>query len=230
MSDINFHKSENLSSINGIVHGFSDREIGTNISLIQRYSNLSRIAQLKQIHSANVIILDDIENHDDMTEGDALVTSLKGIGIGIRTADCVPILLADKNQSIISAIHAGWRGTLSEIVSNTITSICSEYGVKPSDLTAAIGPSIKGSCYEIGEDVARLFKEKFVDSNQYLLESGGTKYSLDLRDANRIALEKAGVVDIEIVDICTKCRDDFYSYRREGKGVSTQLSFIALGE
>ena len=224
------HKSKKLSSIDGIVHGFSDREVGADITLIRKHSNLGSIAQLKQIHSANVIILDHIEDHDDLTEGDSLVTDLRGVGIGVRTADCVPILIADKSNTIIAAVHAGWRGTLSEIVSTTITSINSKYGVKSSDLTAAIGPSIKGSCYEIGEDVASLFKEAFSDSSQYLFESGESKYTLDLKTANKRALEKEGVIDIEVVDICTKCNSDFYSYRREGKGVSTQLSFIALRE
>ncbi len=230
MIEINFHKSEKLSSISGIVHGFSDREVGTNVSLIENYSKLNRIVQLKQIHSANVIILENLDNHNDLIEGDSLITNLKGVGIGIRTADCVPILITDNTQSIAAAVHAGWRGTLSEVVLNTVNSISSEFGLDASGLTAAIGPSIESTCYEIGEDVASLFKEKFPDSNQYISESGDTKYSLDLRAANRIALEKAGVAVIEIIDICTKCRQDFFSYRREGKGVSTQLSFIALSE
>ncbi len=224
------HKSKKLSSIDGIVHGFSDREVGTNISLIENYSGLKKIAQLKQIHSSNVIALGNIDKHNDLTEADSIVTNLKGIGIGIRTADCVPILIADKSKTIIAAIHAGWRGTLSEIVSNTVDSIKSGYGIGASDLTAAIGPSIESSCYEIGEDVASLFKETFSDCGQYLFESGESKYTLDLKAANKLALEKEGVIDIEIVDVCTKCNFDFYSYRREGKGVSTQLSFIAFSE
>lgn len=223
------HKSNNLNSIKGIVHGFSDREVGANISLIKNYSNLNRIAQLKQIHSANVIILADPDNHDDLTEGDSIITNIRGVGIGIRTADCVPILIADKSNTIVAAVHAGWRGTLSEIVSNTVNVINSEYGIEAADLAAAIGPSIESSCYEIGEDVATLFENTFSDTSVYLSESAGSKYALDLRAANRIALEEAGVSDIDIVNICTKCEQDFYSYRREGKGVSTQLSFIALG-
>ncbi len=212
----------------GVVHGFSNREVGTDASLIEKYSKLPRIAQLKQIHSANVVVLDDIENHDDLREGDSIITSLKDVGIGIRTADCVPILIVDRDKSIVAAVHAGWRGTLSEIAIKTINTIKSEYGIDSSLLTSVIGPSISSCCYVVGEDVAALFKERFSNCDQYLFESGESKYVLDLGIANKIALEKAGVADIEIVDICTKCNANFYSYRREGKGVSTQLSFIAL--
>ncbi|MCZ6638482.1 MAG: polyphenol oxidase family protein, partial [Candidatus Dadabacteria bacterium] len=98
----------------------------------------------------------------------------------------------------------------------------------PSKLTAVIGPSIKKCCYEIGEDVASLFEERFQNFDQYLFKSRESKYFLDLSLANKLGLQKAGVPDIDVIDICTKCNDNFYSYRREGKGVNTQLSFIAL--
>ena len=225
---MNFQQSEKLASMKGIVHGYADRHTGTDISQIEERFNLSKVAQLKQIHSGDVIILDEIASHNNSREGDALVTRLKGIAIGIRTADCVPILIADKNRSVVAAVHAGWRGTYLEIAVNTINLIQSEYGIAPSDLTAVIGPSIKKCCYEVGEDVAVMFKDKFDETGQILSQKGQSKYLLDLCLANKLWLQKAGVVDVGFLDICTKCDDNFYSYRREGKGVSTQLSFIAL--
>lgn len=223
-------QSKKLVSIDGILHGFTNRNIGTNSSEIEELFNISKVAQLKQIHSGDVIIVDDIESHDDSLKGDALVTTLKGVGIGIRTADCVPILITDYNHSVVAAVHAGWRGTYSEITLNTVKVIESEFGISPNNLTAVIGPSIKDCCYEVGEDLASLFIEKFENTDQYLSEATESKYFLDLSAANKLALQRAGVADIEILDICTKCNDSFYSYRREGKGVSTQLSFIALNE
>jgi hypothetical protein len=225
---MNIKQSEKLASIKGIVHGYADRHAGAHLTQIGERFNLSKVAQLKQIHSGDVIILDEIESHNDSREGDALVTRLKGIAIGIRTADCVPILIADKKSSVIAAVHAGWRGTYLEVAVNTINLIQSEYGIAPSELTAVIGPSIKKCCYEVGEDVARLFRDKFDDKDQFLSQNGQSKYLLDLRLANKLGLQKAGVGDVELLDICTKCDDNFYSYRREGKGVNTQLSFIAL--
>jgi len=227
---MSFVQSDRLALFDGVVHGFADRTVGTATKEIKEHFNLPKVAQLKQIHSTDVIIVEDIENHDNLTQGDALITNLKGVGIGIRTADCVPILIVDKGKSVIAAAHAGWRGTWSEIVVNTVNIIESKYAIAPSDLTAVIGPSIKNCCYEVGEDVASLFNEKFENTTQYLSETSKSKYVLDLSIANKIGLQKAGVVDIEVVDICTKCNDSFYSYRREGKGVSTQLSFIALNK
>jgi len=224
---MNFIQSEKLTSFD-VVHGFANRTIGTNSNEIKKHFKLPKIAQLNQIHSGDVIIVDDIENHDDLIEGDALVTDLKDVGIAIRTADCVPILIVDKSKSIIAAVHAGWRGTLSEIAISTIRKIESNYGISPTELTAVIGPSIKKCCYEVGEDVASLFEERIQNCDEYLFKSGESKYMLDLSLTIKFGLQKAGVMDIEVVDICTKCNDNFYSYRREGKGVNTQLSFIAL--
>jgi len=225
---MNFTQSEILSSIKGIVHGFANRNVGTDESEIKKQFDLSKVAQLKQIHSGDVIVLNDIETHRNSTEGDALVTNLRGIGIGVRTADCVPILLTDHKKSVIAAVHAGWRGTYLEIALNTLKMIESSFGITPGELTAVIGPSIKSCCYEIGEDVAGRFYDKFQDTDLYISEIGNSKYLLDLSKANKLMLQSAGLEEIEILDICTKCEDNFYSYRREGKGVSTQLSFIAL--
>lgn len=225
---MSFVQSDKLASFDGMVHGFADRTVGIDRNEIDKHFNLPIIAQLKQVHSGDVVIVENIENHDDLTEGDALITNLKGIAIGVRTADCVPILIVDKGGSVIAAVHAGWRGTWSEIVVNTVNKIESEFGISSINLTAVIGPSIKSCCYEVGENVAALFSDRFENTNQYLSKTTESKYLLDLSIANKLSLQKAGVVDIEILDICTKCNDSFYSYRREGKGVSTQLSFIAL--
>jgi len=225
---MNFTQSEKLSSTKGIVHGFANRKIGTDEAAIRKQFDLSKVAQLKQIHSGDVIILDDIETHRNSIEGDALVTKLRGIGIGIRTADCVPILLTDRNKLVIAAVHAGWRGTYLEIALNTLKIIESAFGITPGEMIAVIGPSIKSCCYEVGGDVAGRFYKKFQNTDLYMSKIDNSKYLLDLSKANKLMLQSVGVEEIDILDICTKCEDNFFSYRREGKGVSTQLSFIAL--
>lgn len=225
---MSFLQSETLTTFGGVVHGFADRNIGANSSAIENQFDLSKVAQLKQVHSGDVIIVEDVENHDDLTEADALITALKGFAVAVRTADCVPILIVDKGQTVVAAVHAGWRGTWSEIAVNTVNKIESEFGIGSGNLTAVIGPSIKNCCYEVEQDVSSLFKERFDNTSQYLSNKGHSKYLLDLSIANRIQLQAAGVGKVEILNICTKCDNRFYSYRREGKGVSTQLSFIAL--
>jgi len=114
------------------------------------------------------------------------------------------------------------------IIDSVIEKINEEYGLGPTDLNAVIGPSVGRCCYEIREDVATRIREVFDDWGEYLVPSGGSAYMLDLPGINRSALERAGVRSIEVIGICTKCNADFYSYRREGKGVGSQLSVIGL--
>lgn len=226
---MNLRESKLLSSIDGVVHGFADRSAVHGASQIARSLDLSRVALLKQIHSGCVVVIDEGTEGADREEGDALVTNLRRVGVGITTADCVPVLLASSDSRVVAAVHAGWRGTLEEIVVNTLYVIKDRFGVEPADLKAAIGPSIGSCCYEVGEDVATLYRKKHGGSSEYLFKIGSTtKYVLDLKTANKLLLEREGVSDIEELDICTKCSENFHSYRREGKGTGSQLSIIGL--
>ena len=221
-------KSELLSSVKGVVHGFSDKSLGGDASNMANILNLSGISLLKQIHSDRVIQINKPDQNSEVFEGDAQVTDLKSLGIGVVTADCVPILIASSDGRAAAAVHAGWRGTLSGIVVNTVSLLKDKYGVAPGDLKAAIGPSIGGCCYEVGGEVGSLFVEKYEDADRYLSERMNEKFMLDLGMANRLLLNKAGVYDVEVLNICTKCNQDYYSYRGDGKGTGRQLSVIAL--
>ncbi len=223
-------ESRILSSLPGVVHGFGDRTVKGDISEIAKLFGLSGgIARLRQVHSSNIIVVGrDMADAANQPEGDALVTGLKGVGVAVSTADCVPVLMADKEGAVAAAVHAGWRGTLSRIVETTLGVILDSYGIEPSRMNAVIGPSIKNCCYEVGEEVVSLFRAEFDDCGEYISETDRSGFILDLASANRSALRRAGVTDIEVVDICTRCEEDFYSYRREGKGVGSQLSVIGL--
>jgi len=223
-------KSRILSSLPGVAHGFGDRNVNGNPAEVAEFFGFSGIARLNQVHGDGVFVLGDGDGLGEarVSDGDAVVTSLRGIGIGVSTADCVPILLADAGGTVAGAVHAGWRGTMLRISDSALRKIDEEYGLKPSRLNAVIGPSVGKCCYEVGEDVASLFRGGFDDCSEYLVETDGCKFMLDLPGINRNALEKAGVADIEVLGICTKCNPDFYSYRREGKGVGSQLSIIGL--
>lgn len=223
-------KSKLLSSLPGVAHGFGDRTVGADPSEVAGSFGLSGIARLNQVHGNGVFVLreGDVRGRGVVSEGDAIVTSVRGIGIGISTADCVPILITDARGTVAGAVHAGWRGTTARILRHTLEKIEEEYGLKPSSLNAVIGPSVGRCCYEVGEDVASLFRDGFDDGIEYLVETNGSKYMLDLPGINRSALEMAGVANIDALGICTKCNPNFYSYRREGKGVGSQLSIIGL--
>ncbi len=221
-------ESKLISSIKGVAHGFSDKSLGDNASEIARLLNLSKITLLKQVHSDKVVIVDDINAETARLEGDALVTGLSGFGVGVATADCVPILLASGNARVVAAVHAGWRGTLSEIIVNTIKVIRDRYGIEPENLKAAIGPSIGKCCYEVGEEVGSEFSGKYEDTSEYLADKGNGKYILDLKRANSLLLKREGISEIEVLDVCTKCSEDYYSYRGDGKGTGRQLSVIGI--
>ncbi len=224
---MNWVKSQILSQIRGVVHGFSNRGFKGSLSDAAEMFELSSIATLNQIHSSKVFVIRDRFKKLEQ-KGDALVADLKGTGVGVFTADCVPILLADRSASVVAAVHAGWRGTLSQITKATLVEMERSFGIAPSRICAAIGPSIGACCYEIGEDVASLFMDKFSDCGGYLFRNGDSKYVLDLKEANRYALAMEGVEDIEIIGICTKCSEGFHSYRRDGKKVGNHINFIGL--
>src|SRR5207253_1237403 len=111
------------------------------------------ILKLRQVHSGIVRDMDDTMAAGDALEGDASVTSIHGALLGVQTADCVPILIADSQARCVAAIHAGWRGTAARIAELTIKRLTEKFGVPPRDLRAAIGPHIGVCCYEVGPDV-----------------------------------------------------------------------------
>ncbi|MEM4410023.1 MAG: peptidoglycan editing factor PgeF [Candidatus Caldarchaeum sp.] len=194
-----------------------------------KISGLKTIKTLRQVHSSRVVVIKDSEtSFEGVLEGDALISSVKACGVGVYTADCVPILLVDRSLRAVGAVHAGWRGTLEKIVPSIIKLFGSEFGVTPSELVAAIGPSIGGCCYEVGEDVAQKFIDFLGDVNGCIFPVRGYKYLLDLKEVNRITLFRCGVESVEVLPHCTMCRSDLYSLRREGRGVRSQLSFIGL--
>jgi len=155
------------------------------------------------------------------------VTAVRGAVIGIQTADCVPILIADRESRIVAAVHAGWRGTAARIVQRTIELIRDQYSIPPAELIAAIGPHNAVCCYEVGEDVI----EAIQDPEAFVRREEWQKPHFDQASANRKQLLEAGVPENQITSstLCTQCRADlFFSYRREGRHAGRMLSIIGL--
>ncbi len=186
-------------------HGFGTRHMT---------DALSNSAIVRQVHSDLIVRAD----HSGLLgEGDALITSVPGLTISVRTADCYPILLADARKRAVAAVHAGWRGTAGRIVQKTIEKMQIEFGTEPADIHAAIGPGIGVCCYEVGEEVARQF--------------GPIRAHLDLMSENRRQLEEAGVPlhNVEALGVCTFCdAERFFSYRRDKENPGRMTSFIRI--
>jgi polyphenol oxidase len=204
-----------------------------------------RVVTLRQIHSDIVHRVDSSKaGVAEAPKADALITHEPGVLLVVQTADCVPILLADPKRRAVAAIHSGWRGTLRRIAAKALGRMQLEFGTRPGDVIAALGPGIGRCCYEVGSDVAREFHAPFPAARDWFdgpfdaLASGendpnwlpwltmrppghpppSPRVHLDLIAANRAILADAGVPlrQISASGFCTACRTDlFFSYRRE---------------
>jgi YfiH family protein len=151
---------------------------------------------------------------------DALVSDLTQVLIGVKTADCVPILIGDIKTGAYAAVHAGWRGTAQSIARKTVEKLKHVYASKPVDLVCAIGPAASGRAYEVGQDVIDVFKSNFSTSGKYFEPTRPGHALVDLHTANKDQLVEAGVLEnqIFIAPFCTILHVDlFFSYRIEKK-------------
>ena len=174
----------------------------------------------KQIHSADVRFVSGLEDaRSEPREGDALTSDTPGILLAVQTADCLPILIADERSGAFSAAHAGWRGTLACIVARTVERMQQEYGSRPGDLHAAIGPGIRAAVFEVGPETLALFKDGFDYAENLISDTRPDgKAHLNLNLANVRQLIACGLRADRIYDsaLCTWLRNDlFFSYRRE---------------
>ena len=177
------------------------------------------LATCWQTHSANLrLVRDREEAQRDTIRCDALTTAAPRILLAVKTADCVPVLIGDTRTGACAAIHAGWRGTLASIVTRTLERMSAEYGTRPADARAAIGPAALGCCYEVGGEVIAAFRETFPHAGALFTPTRENHARIDLHRANREQLIAAGLrADrIHTLPLCTMCRTDlFFSYRRE---------------
>jgi len=183
----------------------------------------------KQTHSAHIGIVRS--NKDIFPDTDALITNAQGICISVRTADCVPVLLFDPKKKVIAAIHSGWKGTVQKISKKTIEIMQKEFGTKPSDIIAGIGPCIGPTIYEVGMEVKELFDEKFPRNNFFSSVKNSEKYILDLWKANTRVLIESGINEnkIELAEMCTYSNQElFFSARRDKNKTGRLASGIML--
>ncbi len=230
-------KSALLSNLN-ITHGFTERSGGvspapmdslntkvsplvldkiknvtTNLASIFDEANppIKKCALLYLEGGSNVASVDKCDGLMTLYGVDGAATKLKNLALAVTVADCVPILLADKQSGVVGISHAGWKGSAGKITAKVVKQM-TRLGAEPSQIMAVIGPGICGKCYEVGPEVAERFDSEYSKSRE------GGKYGLDLRGVNMAQLRTEGVTQIEDVGICTyENTDRFFSARKEGQ-------------
>jgi YfiH family protein len=269
-----------MRTIPWVVHGFSMRGGGGSLLNGERILNLGfldwdkrksvennrakfiaaldaeemNLAPLRQFHSDLIHFFQ--KPAQQAPRADAGITRAPGILLAVHTADCVPILLVDRQRRAIAAIHAGWRGTLKRIVMKTLGRMQMALGTESRDVVAAIGPAIGACCYEVGPEVAQAFAGQFGTARDWFdgpfdqLAAGDTpnplqwltmvppghqppapRVNLNLHAANRWQLLEAGIApeNIFVSDLCTSCRSDLlFSYRREGSRSGRMLAVVGI--
>lgn len=190
---------------------------------------------LRQIHGDRICPVPDPSEaaSEGVWVGDGLVTDRPYHLITVLTADCVPVLLYDPIRRVVASVHAGWRGTVLNIVGKAVQEMAVRYGSDPGLLLAGIGPCIGPCCYQVGEEVWSEVERKFAPGPEVVFHEGGGKAKLDLARLNALQLIQAGLDSDKIAfsGLCTACLPGlFYSYRRDGKKMGNMISGIMLTE
>jgi YfiH family protein len=210
-----------------------------------------QLASLRQIHSDLIHRVDGVPAQP--LAGDGIVTDTPGLVLAVQTADCVPVILVDRKRRAVGVFHAGWRGTVKRIVEKGVGEMRKHFGSDPRNLVAAIGPGVRGCCYEVGAEVRTTFETQFADADSLFREVKESdpvrekypllfltarapghgelpvKLFLDLAEANRRQLLEAGVLaqHIDAVGPCTACHTELlFSFRAE-KGVTGRMMAAA---
>lgn len=186
------------------------------------------IVTSNQTHTTNVRVVEETDRGCGVTKPrkfedvDGMITNISGIILATFYADCVPLYFIDPVHKAIGLSHSGWRGTVGKMGRVTIEKMQQEYGSDPSEIYAAVGPSICQSCYEVSEDVIlefqKIFSEEHWPSLYYKKDNG--KYQLDLWTANKIVLTEAGILEahLSMPNLCTCCNPELLFSHRASKG------------
>lgn len=191
-----------------------------------------------QTHTTNVLRVGKeqcgigVTREKSYTDVDGLITNEPGVVLATFYADCVPLYFVDTRNKAIGLSHSGWKGTVGRMGQATLQLMAEEFGTNPTDVVAAIGPSICQDCYEVSEDVAGQFADEFRNhQNEILINKGNGKYLLDLWKANEIVLTEAGVKkdNIAVTNICTCCNPALLFSHRASQGKRGNLgAFMCL--
>lgn len=207
---------------------FTGKAVASDIDVIASIAGISRtrIFLPVQKHTDKVLVLN---SPGEPKIADAVVTREHGILIGVQVADCVPVLLYDREKKIAGAVHAGWRGTAAAILKKTIDVMKNRFFCEPKDLMVAIGPSIRGCCYQVGPDTSEAVVHATGGGAYYRVHGG--RQSLDLAMANRVQALSMDISEsnIWVSEDCTFCNPErYFSYRYAKGSTGRQAAFIGI--
>ncbi len=259
---ITFHTADSFVAAGGVAHAFSTRTGGVsappwnslNLSTTrgdepehvrENYRRLTaaagvalaRLVKAKQVHGDTVRVVTEADLRGDIYdpegyEADGLVTDVPNLSLMVFTADCVPTLLYDPVRRVVGAVHAGWRGTALSVAGKAAARMQTQYGCKPCDILAAIGPCISRCCFETHGEVPQAMTEQFgADAAPYMQPLEEEKFKVDLKGLNALSLRLAGVEGehITISGDCTACNPErYWSHRLTGEARGAQASVICL--
>lgn len=219
---------------------FYEFDIGAGVRVFTAGRDICLPCEVTVGHQVHGILVAEVTrkgmSREELDGFDGLVTNLPECAIGVRTADCIPVLLHDPVHRAVGAAHAGWRGTVNRVTQKTIFKMKMLYGSRPEDLVVLVGPGISKRYFQVGEEVVSYFKE-----NGFPLDlvyewqgkkgpemSGG--HHIDLKEANRWLLRESGVKEenIHMSDLCTYSDSSLYSARREGSECGRNINAIQL--
>ncbi|MBL0740354.1 peptidoglycan editing factor PgeF [Chryseolinea lacunae] len=234
---------DTLTKENGIRHFVTDRSTNENGAeftlsysstpdkdLVRRNRHLladamgvadDRLYMPSQIHKTNIVRVTSQTPKETLLDTDALISNERGVCIAVMSADCVPIVLFDRTNNAVGAVHSGWRGTVAHILEKTLHAMHEAFGTTGADLVAGIGPSVSQDAYEVGEEVVTSVHAAFGHESGLMIPQPEAKAKLDLWRANELQLLAFGVAphNIEISNLCSvKNNVHFFSARKGDAG------------
>lgn len=217
-------------------HGDTQENVDRNLQLFGSHLGIdaARIATCRQVHGDDVAVLDRVPTKSP--HADAMVSAVPNVYLGIKTADCVPILMIDRARRISAAVHAGWRGTVKRITRKVVLLMKERFHCREEDIVAALGPAIRGCCYEVGDAVLVPFSQNVPDGDRFIAtvqrhDPQRAVRTVDLVETNRSELIRQGIPEQNIHDVgmCTCCSSEFlFSYRRDGEVSGRHLSLAGF--
>ena len=200
---------------------------------LRKVMQLDALVFLHQVHKADGLVVDSLDQAKKIKcftqEGDFLVTNVKRVGLGIMTADCLPIVFFDKRNQVVAVAHAGWKSSLKQIVFKVVDQMQKKFQTKIEDIRVIFGPSAKSCCYNVSDEFLEYFEEfEFLDR---VIQPRSDGIYFDLPMFNIALLEELGIkrdaINLTYND-CTVCNPKLFSYRRSGQSTGRQMTVVCL--